>query len=156
MANPNKIKNGGSGTKVGNFIRSLTGAPKPSVITPPLKKPISVITSNPAKKVVANINSTINKSSGLNDNLANFDRGYSEYEDTIANLDNGRLSKSEKAMLRTARAGMSAEIEAQKLANRKFEAGTEQMGIRSGRQRYAPEVQSGIQKGAVEYRFVHR
>jgi hypothetical protein len=158
MANPNKIKNGGSGTKVGNFIRRITGKPipvKPKTLPPlggPTKptKPVSVITSGGAKKVVNNIQNTINDANKAPvGDLAKFDKNRSDLESTLSDIETGGLSASERRQIRNARSLMSQEIEAQKLENKNFEAGTAQMGIRSGRQRYASEIQSGYQNAAV-------
>lgn len=166
MANPNAIKNGGQGTRVGRFLRGEFGgsfgipkkAPKSSPTTPlpPLggqapKKKVSVVTSNGARGVISNIQNTVNNSNNAPiGSLADFDRNRSEYESSLADIESGNLSPSERKMIRTARSLMMEEIANQKLYNKKYEAGVEQMGIRSGRQRYAPEIQSGYQKEAVD------
>lgn len=168
MANPNKIKNGGKGTFLGRLLRGQAGGsfgiPKAAPTTapvvqkplPPLgggapKKKVSVVTSGGAKKIVSNIQNTVNNANNAPvGSLADFDRNRSEYESSLSDIESGNLSPSERKMLRTARSIMGEEIAAQKLANKNFEAGTTQMGIRSGRQRYAPEIQSGYQKAAVD------
>lgn len=166
MANPNAIKNGGTGTFAGKLLRGQLGAsfgmpgstPAPTAPVqkhlPPLggpKKDVSVITSGGARKVIGDIQNTINNSNNAPvGDLAKFDQNRSQYEADLANIEAGNLSPAERKMIRSARSIMGEEIAAQKLANKNFEAGIAQMGIRSGRQRYASEIQSGYQKAAVD------
>lgn len=163
MANPNKIKNGGTGTFAGKLLRGQLGGsfgiPKATPVAPALKplpsfgapkKPVSVITTNPAKGVVKDIQSTINSSNNApRGSLADFDSKRSALEASIKDIQAGNLSPSEQKMLDNSRSIMSSEIENQKLENKRYEAEVNMAGIRSGRNRYAPDIQGGFQDTAV-------
>jgi hypothetical protein len=111
------------------------------------KKPVSVVTSDPAKKKVTDMANAVN--SGY-DGVEAYDKARKNYEGVLGNIEDRKLSKSERSMINSARALMQQEVDAQKLENKNYEAGVNQMGIRSGRQRYASEVQAGYQKAAVD------
>jgi len=141
---------GGVGTQSGGFTYGSNQQWSPTAPVVP-KKPVSVITSDPAKKVVSNITNTLNQSNNtLGGLLSDTTKAKSELDQSLLDIKKGNLTPQEQQMIDNQRSLMSSDIEAQKVANKNFEAGTEQMGIRSGRQRYASEVQSGYQKAAID------
>lgn len=140
---------GGIGSTYGNYTYGQSGwtsnAPKPA------PKPKTVFSSKPAKDQVNGMQNVLNnQGNNLQGLLSDFEKGYSDYQSTLGLINSGNLTPEEQRMLDASRALMMQDIEEQKLRNKKYEAGVEQMGIRSGRQRYATEIQGGMQKAAVD------
>lgn len=121
--------------------QQFTPAPKP-------KKPVSVVNNGPAKEEVTKMTNTVNSSNS--GGVEEYDKSRSDFENALNNYNNRTLTKAEKRLINNARDTMQQQIENQKLVNKNYEAGVNQMGIRSGRQRYAPEVQGGYQKAAID------
>lgn len=154
---PQFSPSGGVGSTYGGFTYGSGGwtpsnkqyTPAPAPAAPPTapKKQKSVVTSGPAKKVVNDMDTAVK---GGYEGIDAYDKARKDHENVLSNLDDRKLSKSERRMIESARGIAQAEIEAQKLANKNYEAGVTKLGITSGRQRYAPEVQGGYQKAAVD------
>lgn len=142
---PQFTPTGGIGSNYGDYTYSPSGW-----VTNP-KKTQSVFSSKPANTQIDNMKSTLNSnSSNLKGLLADTEKGYSDYQNSLTAIQTGNLTPEEQRMLDSSRSLMQQEIENQKLTNKKYEAGVEQMGIRSGRQRYASEIQGGMQKAAID------
>jgi len=144
---------GGVGTQSGGFTYGANNQWSPTTPVAPVvpKKDVSVITSGPAKKVVSGMQNAVNTSNNSYGGLLNdTSKAKSELDKSLLDIRAGNLTPQEQQMIDNQRSLLSSDIERQRTENKNFEKGTEIMGIRSGRQRYASEVQSGYQKAAID------
>lgn len=80
------------------------------------------------------------------------DDAYTSYKQSMDQLMQGTipLSSVEQAQLQSIQARFDQMAAAQKDANSRYERGVTQAGISSGRARYAPEIQMGLLKSAID------
>lgn len=80
------------------------------------------------------------------------DEAYESYKKSMEQLQAGTLplNAEEQAQIQLIQAQFAQMADAQKAANERYQRGLTQAGISAGRSRYAPEVQMGILKKAVD------
>ena len=90
--------------------------------------------------------------SSLNDINAKTDQAFQDYQQSLAQLQNGTfpLTADQQAQVDSANALLQQSVDDQKTANAAYQAGINKAGAVSGRSMYAPEVQMGELKGAID------
>lgn len=157
---PTIVKNADGSTTVTNIAGKVTNIPadKTSKMIPPP----AVVTSEQAKDKVNNISGLITQqdlagavdTEGTAGDLADLegeiDVAYGIYQSTLDRINRGILTPEEQAMLDNAALIFEQTRKAQEKINKNYEAGVTITGIRSGRQRYATEMEQGNIKDAMD------
>lgn len=117
---------------------------KPTVTTTPMvTQPVSQTpTSTTPPSSFDTKTEELNKQ--LADINASIDANYQDYKNQVAAIRSGVYSAADQAYLDSIQASIDRQVATQKQTNANQLGGLTQMGIRSGRERYAPEVESGI------------
>lgn len=113
------------------------------VVEPTIEPP--KVEKTGSEKTMETIASTFNASQ------AKLDETYNNWKTDLNNINNGifALTPQEQGILDSIQTSLESAKNAQTIANTQYTSGIKQAGIRSGRQRYAPEIEAGNIQAAI-------